>query len=263
MNDVAISADGVPIHYEVDGVGTTALLFVHGWSCDRSYWGGQASHFAQQYKVATIDLAGHGESGLDRKAWTMAAFGEDVVAVVNKLGLTQVVLIGHSMGGPVVIEAVRRMLDRVVGIVGVDTFHDVEQTRTEEQVAEVLASFRANFADSTRKIVLDMFLPESDTALVKQVVADMSAAPPEVGIGAAQELFSNDLNLREGLQEIKVPMVAINSDYKPNNIEGAQRYGIEVWLMSRVGHFVMMEAAESFNRLLDTAIKRFAPRETF
>ena len=141
-----------------------------------------------------------------------------------------------------------------------DTFPDVERTHTEEQVVEFLAPFRANFADATRKIVHDMFLPESNTTLVEQVATDMSAAASEVGIGAAQELLSNDLNLREGLLEMKVPMVAINSDYKPNNIEGAQRYGIEVSLMSGVGHFVMMEDAETFNSLLDAAVKRFAPQ---
>ncbi len=262
MNDIAISADGVPIHYKVVGDGTIALVFVHGWSCDRSYWEGQVSYFAQQYKVVTIDLAGHGDSGLNRKAWTMAAFGEDVVAVANKLGLEQAVLIGHSMGGPVIIEAARRMLDQVVGIVAVDAFRDVEQTRTEEQNAVITAPFRANFADATRRLVRDMFLPDSDTKLVERVVKNMSAAIPEVGIGATQALLSNDRNLREGFQEMKAPMVAINSDYNPNNIEGAKRYGIEVLLMSGVGHFLMMEDAETFNRILDAAVKRFASQET-
>jgi pimeloyl-ACP methyl ester carboxylesterase len=68
MKDLAISADGVPIHYEVHGTGLPALVFVHGWTCDRSYWGRQIGHFARKYQVVAVDLAGHGESGLDRKA---------------------------------------------------------------------------------------------------------------------------------------------------------------------------------------------------
>lgn len=265
MNDVAISSDGVPIHYEVHGDGMPALVFVHGWSCDRSYWAGQVSYFAQQYKVAAIDLAGHGESGLDRQAWTMAAFGEDVVAVVNTLGLEQIVLIGHSLGGPVIIEAARRMRDRVVGLVGVDTLRDVEQTHTEEEIIENVAPFQANFADATRKLVSGAFLSDSDPTLVEHVVTDMSAAPPEVGIGALQGLRRyewladpKDQNLRGGLQEITAPIALINSDFRPTNIEVAQRYGIAVSLMSGVGHFVMMEDSETFNRLLDATVKRFA-----
>lgn len=58
------SADGLPVRYEVLGDGTPALVFVHGWSCDRRYWDGQVGYFADRHRVVAIDLAGHGESGL-------------------------------------------------------------------------------------------------------------------------------------------------------------------------------------------------------
>ena len=75
------SFDGVPISYEVRGNGSPALVFVHGWSCDRTYWKAQVEPFAVNHKVVTIDLAGHGESGTQRSDWTMEAFSEDVAAV--------------------------------------------------------------------------------------------------------------------------------------------------------------------------------------
>ena len=59
---ISISSDGVDIHYEVYGKGEPTLVFIHGWSCDRSYWRAQVEYFAKQYQVITIDLAGHGES---------------------------------------------------------------------------------------------------------------------------------------------------------------------------------------------------------
>ena len=95
MSEVVRSGDGVPLAFEVHGAGAPALVFVHGWSCDRSYWRGQLRPLAARYRTVAVDLAGHGESGLGRRAWTMAAFGEDVVAVVEQLGLVQLVLIGH------------------------------------------------------------------------------------------------------------------------------------------------------------------------
>jgi pimeloyl-ACP methyl ester carboxylesterase len=258
MKDVAISADGVPIHYEAHGAGIPALVFVHGWSCDRSYWEKQLGHFARHYQVVAVDLAGHGESGLNRQAWTMPAFGADVAAVLEKLGLEQVVLIGHSMGGPVIIEAARRMPDRVIGLVGVDTYRNIEETWTPEQINEILAPFRSNFAEATQKFVRGMFTPESDHALVERIVADMSAAPPEVGIGAMGGNRRNASNLAAALPAIKAPIVAINSDYRPNDIEAAQRHGIKMVFMSGVGHFVMLEDAETFNSLLEEAVKEFA-----
>ena len=77
--DIAISADGVPIHYKARGDGDIALVFVHGWCCNRSYWEKQLDHFAPHHRVVTIDLGGHGESGLKRESWSMAAFAGDVV----------------------------------------------------------------------------------------------------------------------------------------------------------------------------------------
>jgi sigma-B regulation protein RsbQ len=88
----AKAADGVEIRYEAAGSGEPALVFVHGWSCNRSYWRAQMDHFAAYHRVVAVDLGGHGESGLGRKDWTMAAFGGDVRAVVEALGLKRVVL---------------------------------------------------------------------------------------------------------------------------------------------------------------------------
>jgi pimeloyl-ACP methyl ester carboxylesterase len=84
------SWDNVAISYDVQGEGEPALVFVHGWSCDKSYWRLQVPYFAKRHKVVTIDLGGHGESGIGRETWTMEAFGKDVAAVVEELELGRV-----------------------------------------------------------------------------------------------------------------------------------------------------------------------------
>lgn len=261
MKDVANSFDGVPIHYEVLGSGSPALVLVHGWSCDRTYWEGQCGDFAGQYQVVTIDLAGHGESGLLRNDWTIPAFGQDVAAVVEKLGLNQVVLIGHSMGGPVIVEAARRMADRLAGLVGVDTYRSLSEVRQAAEIEAYLAPLRANFREAAGKVVRAMFISRSDPGLVERIVADMSAAPPEVAIAASKALRDNDLNLQAGLQKLRdsgIPVAAINSDYRANDFEAARRYGVKIQTMSGVGHFVMMEDPVIFNRLLKETINELA-----
>ena len=258
--DSAVSADGVPISFQVKGSGTPALVFVHGWCCDKSYWDAQVAHFSKKHKVVAIDLAGHGESGLGRKVWTMAAFGEDVVAVADKLGLDRMVLIGHSMGGAVILEAARRMPERVIGLVGADTFNNVEVNFTQDQVDEWFAPFRADFATATTDLVSTMFTPDSDSALVEKIAADMSAAPAEVGLGALEELLDFRKNeTTRALREVKIPVSCINSEMYPTDIEAGRRYAssFEVAFMSNVGHFVMIEDPETFNRLLDEAVAEF------
>jgi pimeloyl-ACP methyl ester carboxylesterase len=55
-DQVAVSADGVPIHYEIHGSGSPALVFVHGWCCDRRCWDGQVQAFALRHTVIALDL---------------------------------------------------------------------------------------------------------------------------------------------------------------------------------------------------------------
>ena len=124
MRGVVTSRDDIPLAFEAHGAGAPAVVLVHGWSCDRSYWNGQVGPLAARYRTVAVDLAGHGESGSGRRAWTMAAFGEDVVAVVEHLGAGPVVLVGHSMGGDVsaatpeiAVEALRHAVGNEPGVI--------------------------------------------------------------------------------------------------------------------------------------------------
>jgi pimeloyl-ACP methyl ester carboxylesterase len=89
----------------------------------------------------------------------------------------------------------------------------------------------------------------------------MSAAPPQVAVAASKALRDNDLNLQTGLLELRgseIPVMAINSDYRPNDFEAARRYGVTIRTMSGVGHFVMMEDPVIFNRLLWETLNELA-----
>src|SRR5262245_55599495 len=171
------SEDGIRIRFDARGEGDRALVFVHGWSCDRSYWRHQVGPFAKAYRVVAIDLPGHGESGDGRRSWTMTSFGEDLAAVVNHLGLQQVVLIGHSMGGDVVVEAALRLGERVAGLVWVDTYHKLTVPESEEEVQAFLAPFRQDFVQATGSLVHRMFPPGAAPDLVEAIATDMSSAP--------------------------------------------------------------------------------------
>src|SRR5260370_6499228 len=95
------AGDGLGLVGEVRGQGDTALVFLHGWCGDSEYWKHQVRPFAADYPVVTLDQAGHGESGKDRKAWSAAGLAGDVEAVAQPLGPHPAVLRGRCMGGPV------------------------------------------------------------------------------------------------------------------------------------------------------------------
>jgi pimeloyl-ACP methyl ester carboxylesterase len=257
VKDVARSADGIPVHFEVEGAGEPTLVFVHGWSCDRTYWSRQIDHLAATHEVVAVDLAGHGESGGGRREWTMPAFGGDVVAVIEKLGLRQVVLIGHSMGGDVIVEVALALPERIVGLVWVDTYNTLGGVDTPEETEKFVRPVRQDFRTAVEGFVRPMFVPGSDPRLVEHVVADMSAAPPEVAVEMMVHALTNDDAILAALPELQAPVVAINPDYRPNDVEALRRHGVEAVLMTGVGHFLMLEDPEAFNRLLGQTVEDF------
>ena len=249
------SADGVHIVHEIQGQGKPALVFVHGWSCDKNYWKAQVPHFTQRHQVVTLDLAGHGQSGLGRKDWTIEAFGKDVIAVIEYLELDSVILIGHSMGGSVIVETARHNPERIVGLIGVDTFQNFEDAPTQQEIENFLTPMREDFQEATKNFVRRvLFTPDADSALAERVAKDMASAPREVGLSALENAWTYDI--KAALKEMRLSIRCINSDFYPVNIHANKKYAhsYEVRFMSGVGHFPMMEKPDSFNRLLEETI---------
>ena len=251
---VTTAKDGVQIHFESGGSGPPALVFIHGWNCDRSYWSAQLSVFAATHHVVAVDLAGHGDSGVNRENWSMANFGADVAAVADALQLEDIILVGHSMGGPVALEAAKLLKGRIKMIIGADTLSDVSLRYTDEQLAGMLAAMGADFSSTVEGLVRgSFFLPTSDPALIDQIASDMSAAPPAAGIGAGEGLARwFNVDVEQTLADIDVPIRLINSDYRPTNIGAGQALTtpFEAVLMSGVGHFVMQEDPAQFNVIM-------------
>lgn len=254
------SFDGAPIHYRMAGSGDPVVVLVHGWSCDSGYWDAQVPVLAARHTVVTLDLAGHGaSSAASRSDWSMRAFGRDVAAVVDALpGRPQVVLVGHSMGGPVIAEAAVVLGDRVTGLIGVDTFKGVGLPKPPAaETAARLAQLRADFPGVTRNLVAGMlFRPDSDPALVRRVADDMASAPPEVGVPALQAL--NDWDGAPVMGRIRAPIVTINADYGPPTPEAVIRGfapGFRAVVVPGSDHFLMMSDPARVNPILEAEIR--------
>ena len=246
----AASADGVRIHYRVGGKGSPALVFVHCWSCDAGYWREQLPVFARDHRVVAVDLAGHGASGDARERFTIAAFAADVAAAVKKERLDRVVLIGHSMGGPVALAAVPLLAGKVELVVGVDTMQDVEQEWPEQEFDALHQAMEADFPKTTDAFVRSMFLRDADGKLVAEIAADMAAAPPRVAISAIEELRS--FSEARAMEAAGVPVVCLNATMFPTDVKANRRHAqsFDVVLIEGVGHFLQLEKPAAFNEAL-------------
>lgn len=260
VEGTVVSSDGLPIHYRAAGSGEPALVFVHAWSCDGGYWEEQLEHFAPGHRVIALDLGGHGQSGTGRESWSMAAFASDVQTVVETLDLKDVVLIGHSMGGAVVVEAALRMPGRVRAVVGVDNFQAVSMPLSPDQIAGFVGYLQSDFRTNVDAWVRTMFPADADSVLVTRVAADMASAPPEVGLGALRETLDWYSHAAPGaLERLRVPLKCINSDKNPTDKDGlsARVKGYSLRLMPGRGHFLMLEDPETFDRLLEETVAEF------
>jgi len=249
--DRAEGAGGLPIAWEEHGAskGGPTLVLIHGWSCDRRYWEPAIAELENDYRVIAIDLGGHGESGAGRKAWTIGAFGEDVAAVVRRLDLQRVVLVGHSMGGPVAVEAAGRLPGRVTGVIGVDTFQAVEE-RPPADLHTRLDPFRRDLGRALRLLDPVFFAPSTEPELEDWIRRDMAAAPVEVAVPALESLARYDESA--ALKALEVPVATINADIRPTDVQALRRArpGFEVVIVEGTGHFLMMERPERLAREL-------------
>ena len=255
------SFDGVKISYDVQGKGEPVLVFVHGWSCSREYWKEQVGHFAKEHKVVTIDLAGHGQSGKHRKVYSLDGFAQDVKAVIEAVNPKKVILIGHSFGGEIVACTARLEPEKVIGIIGADTLHNLDETFSKEEASKLIGldEFKKDFKPAVRKFVKQMMVKDVNQELLNWIIYDMSSAPPEVAISSLDEYVGAiaDKKTINIFREVKVPVICINAYLWPTNIEANRRYmmSFDVKIMKGVGHFLMLEDGEKFNKILEEIIK--------
>jgi pimeloyl-ACP methyl ester carboxylesterase len=251
------SPDGVRIHYETAGKGRPALLLVHCWTCDSSFWKDQVARLSRNRQVVTLDLAGHGRSGRTRKDYTMEAFGQDVKAVADELKLDRMVLVGHSMGGAVILEAAKRLGGRVVGLVPIDTLVDVEQSSDPKETDAVMAKMQADYEGQTTAFIRQyLFAPTTPPAVAERIVAQTTRFPAEIAISALR----NNWNYKAApaFDVIKVPIVAVNGDRFPTNFDANRRHApqFDALIMKGVGHYPMLEDPARFGALLDEALRK-------
>ena len=260
--------DGLGVYYVDQGRGGAALVFVHGWTCDHTFWRLQQPVFADGRRVILIDLPGHGRSDKPDIAYTQALFSRSVGAVLDRAGVTSAVLVGHSMGFAVV----RRFaLDRpglVRALVSADgTMLRVPRDRDKRR------AWKRRYDDFTRRFhgpdyerasrdyIRFMFAGETPEALRAEITAKMLATPRHVALSALDHL--GDPSVWDD-RPVDLPTLAVYAQqaWLPADNERYLRGlfpRLEYHAWTDAGHFVMMDRPERFNRVLSEFLKTLGP----
>jgi pimeloyl-ACP methyl ester carboxylesterase len=249
---------GIKLAYNDRGAGKPAFVFVHGWTCDRTFFAPQAEHFARRHRVVSPDLRGHGESDKPRGPYPISAYADDLAYVIAQLGLGKVVAVGHSMGGIAVLQLAAAYPDCVAAIVMVDPAAFVRPPEQRALTEEMVAAIEAGNQEPRRQFIADsMFLPTSDRELVENVAAVMMAAPSHVAAGAMRGILAFDGPLVATQCKVPALHLATSTPRNPPHL-------MSQWLPTVVngwtvgaGHFSQLEAPDQVNAMIEGFLRHY------
>ncbi len=181
-----LTVNGVSLAVEVRGDGP-AILFVHGYPFDRTIWREQIEALDGYRRIAP-DLRGMGESDAPDLGYGMGIYADDLAALLDTLGVDDVVLCGLSMGGYVIFEFLRRWRSRVRALILFDTRAEADgaEARRARDAAAAMAreSGAAAVAEAMLPKVLSPATLESAPESVERIRGIMAATPVAGMIGA-------------------------------------------------------------------------------
>ena len=204
-----IAARGAEVTYDIRPGGSPNVVFLHGWGCRRSYFDGVVDALGEPGTFVSIDLPAHGDSSAGDGPWTMERYAQDVVDVLDAEGLTDVVLVGHSMGAAVALEVARLVRDKVRSVVALDALSHLStyQAQPAEVVDAIIESMRADVPASVASMMDSVFSSEPKDGIKERVIREMGSIDPEPGLPALHSLLAWDMD--ESLAATDVPVTIL------------------------------------------------------
>ena len=186
----------------------------------------------------------------------MRRLARDVVAVADALSLPDTIVIGHSMGGAVAVEAAILMPGRCRSVLGVDSFTDASfyRRRSQTEIRARHRIFAMDFAGAVSAMVRRITL-DGGPAVADWIASEMGRCPPATALAQLDALLDWDIEARWPL--LPCPAETINSAVLSRGIETVPDLrGLQVHEMDRVGHFPMLEDPARFSGLVGEIVRR-------
>lgn len=246
------------VHYKSLGEGNTAVVFIHGWCCDHSVWSAQAAALNGKVRMLFIDLPGYGKSDKPKIDYTMELFAKAIDAVLRDAGVEQAVLVGHSMGTPVVRQFYRLHPGTTKALVFVDGALK-PFTKDPAEIEKFLSRYKEEtFKDTAARFLAGMFPPNAPAAVRDHIEQLVNGTSPQVAISSMRGM----MDLKAWKEDpIKVPALALmakspfwNDDYKAFVKKLVP--DLDYLEFEGVGHFLFMEKPKEINEALTGFLKK-------
>jgi pimeloyl-ACP methyl ester carboxylesterase len=250
--------EGVTLAYDDNGgSGSPAFVFIHGWTCDRSFFAPQFEHFGRDHRAIAVDLRGHGESSPAKDGdYAVETFASDVAALIDHLDLGPAVVVGHSLGGVITTQLAASRPDLVAAAVLVDPAPLVMSAELRPIVEGLFARIAGPDGEQVRAgLVEGMFLATDDSDRKAAIVKTMAAVPHDIASPAIGGLLSFDGPA--ALAAVTRPIASIGAD-GPINDEAAMKAinpSLVVGQTLGSGHFNQLEVPNQINAMIEQFLK--------
>ncbi|WP_281559342.1 alpha/beta fold hydrolase [Thalassomonas sp. RHCl1] len=260
-------------YLETTGTGPT-LLFVHGNSSCADAFHHQLEHLGSSYRCLALDFLGHGESSPANNAgaYSFAGCSEQIIEFIDELQLENVIVVGHSLGGHAIIDALPR-LEGIAGVllVGAPPFNaDSAGDAFLPDPSEGLI-FAAELDGDELTKVAKAFANEDKLELsdwirvVKSVDNTHSSARPGILAGFSEGELQDEVNILQQSGVCAMSIVGeqdgfINNDYF-NSEPLKAIFGDNAFFIDDCHHCPHLEAPEVFNGYLEGFIKQCFPKK--
>jgi pimeloyl-ACP methyl ester carboxylesterase len=243
------------IHYKRFGEGKTAVVFIHGFACDMTTWRFQAPAFAGKTRIILIDLPGHGRSDKPKIDYSMDLCARALDAVLKEAGVEKAVLVGHSMGVPVVRQFWRLCPDKTIAIIAVDgMIVPLPFSRGKDQIKSLEG-------EGYKEVMLkfaDMTFSNLSAELRQSMKTVIASTPQHVVLGMAKAMEEPAI-WKDDPIKVPVQMILSSAPIWPADYEQQVRKlaaKLEFRRMQRAGHCLMLEKPKDFNALLDEFLSK-------
>lgn len=242
--------DGVRVAYQESGKGKEAIIFVHGWTSNRDFWAGQTNSYFGQHTIA-IDLPGHGKSDKPKVNYSIEYFAKSIQAVMKKTGVKKAVLVGHSMGTPIIRQFYRLYPEQVMALVIVDGA--LRPFAPKAVIDQFMAPMKADYKANSPAFIEGMISPMSDENLKNQIRKSTSATPDYVALSAMEGMGEESLYAKD---KIDVPVLAVLAESSFGQQKDLKEFlssfipNLDLRMWQGVSHFLMMEKPQEFNQSL-------------
>ena len=252
-----IERDGVKLCSDEAGPGGDAapLVLVHGWTCCQGHMAPQFSHFGRTRRVVSLDLRGHGASDVTGP-FTIEAFADDVAWLCGALHLQRPVVVGHSMGGMIAVQAAASHPEVLRAAVALDSPFAPAGSFADALAPFIAALGRPDHLAARRSFLRIMWGPHDDPVRSAEVTEQMLATPVEVAAEAERSIVGWDGEA--ALRSCTVPVLTVHANAAA--VTDTRRLLSEcphltVGQTVGAGHFIQLEVPDQVNAMIERFLR--------